>query len=169
MEIERQFLVKILPALPPEYESLWQGYVALRPEIRIRKIGGNRFTLTVKRGAGLVREEWETEISRTEFDSLATRLCPDTVMIEKRRYRIPLADGCTAELHVHDGHLAGFSYVEVEFPAEAAATSFEPPSWFGREVTEDVRFSYGTLARKDGMEIVRQILKEQKWKSKDIP
>ena len=61
MEIERQFLVKTLPALPSEYESLRQGYVALLPEIRIRQIGGTRFTLTVKRGAGLVREEWETE------------------------------------------------------------------------------------------------------------
>lgn len=158
MEIERQFLVKTLPDLPPEYESLRQGYVALLPEIRIRQIGESRFTLTIKRGTGLVREEWETEISRQEFDSLAMRLCPDTMMIEKRRYRIPLADGNTAELHVHAGHLSGFSYVEVEFPTEQSANSFEPPSWFGHEVTEDVRFSYGTLARKDGMEIVRQIL-----------
>ena len=168
MEIERQFLVKTLPVLPSEYEFLRQGYVALLPEIRIRQLGGARFTLTVKRGAGLVREEWETEISRTEFDSLAMRLCPDTVMIEKRRYRILLADGHTAELHVHEGHLAGFSYVEVEFPTEQAANCFEPPAWFGREVTEDARFSYGTLARKDGMEFVRQILEEQEWKSKDI-
>lgn len=158
MEIERQFLVKTLPDLPPEYESLQQGYVALLPEIRIRQIGESRFTLTIKRGTGLVREEWETEISRQEFDSLAMRLCPDTMMIEKRRYRIPLVDGNIAELHVHAGHLSGFSYVEVEFPTEQSANSFEPPSWFGQEVTEDVRFSYGTLARKDGMEIVRQIL-----------
>ena len=160
MEIERQFLLKTLPALPTEYETLRQGCAALLPEIRIRQIGNYRFTLTVKRGAGLVREEWETDISRNEFDHLATRLYPDTEMIEKRRYRLPLADGCTAELHVHDGHLAGFSYVEVEFPMEAAVNFFKPPSWFGREVTEDKRFSYGTLARKDGMEIVRQILKE---------
>ncbi len=41
---------------------------------------------------------------------------------------------------------------------EQAANCFEPPSWFGHEVTEDMRFSYGTLARGDGMEIVRQIL-----------
>ena len=87
MEIERQFLVKTIPALPSEYESLRQGYVALLPEIRIRQNGDDRYTLTVKRGAGLVREEWETDISQEEFDSLAMRLCPDTLMIEKRRYR----------------------------------------------------------------------------------
>ena len=58
MEIERQFLVESLPFLPTEYETIRQGYVALEPEIRIRQLGDSRFVLTVKRGAGLVREEW---------------------------------------------------------------------------------------------------------------
>ncbi len=159
MEIERQFLVDRLPQLPDEYEVLCQGYVALLPEIRIRQIGDSHFLLTVKRGAGLVREEWETEISSQEFDSLSERLCPGTCMIEKRRYKIPLEDSFVAELHVHTGHLAGFNYVEVEFPDVEAAGDFEPPSWFGREVTEDARFSYGTLAQAKGMEIVREILR----------
>ena len=82
MEIERQFLVDRLPQLPEEYELLRQGYVALLPEIRIRQIGDSHFWLTVKRGAGLVREEWETEVSRQEFASLSERLCPGTCMIE---------------------------------------------------------------------------------------
>jgi CYTH domain-containing protein len=79
-------------------------------------------------------------------------------MIEKRRYKIPFADGLVAELHVHAGHLAGFNYVEVEFPDVEAAGDFVPPAWFGREVTDDVRFSYGTLAQARGMDIVREIL-----------
>lgn len=162
MEIERQFLVDALPLLPNEYDTIRQGYVALLPEIRIRQVGDNCFTLTVKRGAGLVREEWESEISRQEFDSLAERLIPGTRMIEKCRYRLPLAGGQTAEIHIHGGHLAGFSYVEVEFENIEDAVSFEPPAWFGREVTEDTRFSYGTLAREDGMKIVRQILGDEK-------
>ena len=83
---------------------------------------------------------------------------PRTRMIEKRRYSIPLPDGLTAELHVHEGHLAGFNYAEVEFSTEAEANGFEPPAWFGREVTEDARFSYGTLAREDGLEAIRRIL-----------
>ena len=158
MEIERQFLVDRLPQLPEEYELLRQGYVALLPEIRIRQIGDSHFQLTVKRGAGLVREEWETEISRQEFESLSERLCPGTCMIEKRRYKIPLADGLVAELHVHAGHLTGFNYVEVEFSDVEGAKKFVPPTWFGREVTDDVRFSYGTLAQARGMDIVREIL-----------
>lgn len=158
MEIERQFLVDRLPQLPEEYELLRQGYVALLPEIRIRQIGDSHFWLTVKRGAGLVREEWETEVSQQEFESLSERLCPETCMIEKRRYKIPLADGLVAELHVHAGHLTGFNYVEVEFSDVEGAKKFVPPTWFGREVTDDVRFSYGTLAQARGMDIVREIL-----------
>ena len=158
MEIERQFLVDRLPQLPEEYELLRQGYVALLPEIRIRQIGDSYFWLTVKRGAGLVREEWETEVSWQEFASLSERLCPGTCMIEKRRYKIPLADGLVAELHVHAGHLTGFNYVEVEFSDVEGAKKFVPPTWFGREVTDDVRFSYGTLAQARGMDIVREIL-----------
>ena len=158
MEIERQFLVDRLPQLPEGYELLRQGYVALLPEIRIRQIGDSHFWLTVKRGAGLVREEWETEVSQQEFASLSERLCPGTCMIEKRRYKIPLADGLVAELHVHAGHLTGFNYVEVEFSDVEGAKKFVPPTWFGREVTEDARFSYGTLAQARGMDIVREIL-----------
>ena len=160
MEIERQFLVDSLPPLPTNYDHIRQGYVALLPEIRIQQIGESLFTLTVKRGAGLVREEWETDISRDEFESLARRLQPDTLMIEKRRYHISLSDEVTAELHVHEGHLAGFNYVEVEFASVEDAEFFMPPMWFGREVTDDVRFSYGTLARSNGRTVVRQILRE---------
>jgi len=159
MEIERQFLVTDLPALPETYEVIRQGYVAFIPEIRIREIDGSRFLLTVKRGAGLVREEWETEISRQEFESLEGRLYPETRMIEKRRYRIPLSDGRMAELHVHVGHLEGLSYAEVEFPATEEARAFQPPAWFGREVTENERFSYAALARQDAPELVKQLLR----------
>ncbi len=157
MEIERQFLVDELPELPAKYEVLRQGYVSLEPEIRIRQIGNDRFMLTVKRGAGLVREEWETDINRHEFENLASRLWPGTIMVEKHRYMFVLPDGHRAEIHVHVGHLAGFNYVEVEFSTREEAMSFIPPAWFGREVTEDARFSYGTLAQADGMEIVKQL------------
>ena len=159
MEIERQFLVTDISHLPKEYETIRQGYVAFLPEIRIREINGSHFLLTVKRGAGLVREEWETEISKREFDSLAAHLYPETCMIEKRRYRILLEDGQMAELHVHEGNLTGLNYVEVEFHTTEAANAFQPPAWFGREVTEDKRFSYTTLAQKDTV-VIRDAIGE---------
>ena len=169
MEIERQFLVAALPSLPPQSETLRQGYVALEPEIRIRQIGNAQYILTVKRGSGLVREEWETAISRQEFENLSKRLEPGTKLIEKRRYRIQLPDGHIAELHIHDGHLSNFAYAEVEFPSANEAASFTPPEWFGREVTEDARFSYSILAKADGLEQVQQILQESTASPPEFP
>ena len=162
MEIERQFLVDIIPALPDTFDSILQGYVSLFPEIRIRSVrpleGPEKFYLTVKRGEGLVRDEWETEISSREFSHLVECLEKGTWFIEKRRYRLPLSDGHVAEYHRHSGHLKGFDYVEVEFSSEEEARAFEPPYWFGREVTEDPRFSYGKLAREDGTHLAKLIL-----------
>lgn len=162
MEIERQFLIDIMPSLPDAFDFILQGYVSLLPEIRIRSVrppeGRERFYLTVKRGKGLVREEWETEISSREFSHLVECLEKGTWFIEKRRYRLPLSDGHVAEYHRHSGHLKGFDYVEVEFDSKEEAEAFEPPYWFGREVTEDPRFSYGKLAREDGARLAKLIL-----------
>ena len=66
MEIERQFLVDAIPVLPREYDMILQGYVSTLPEIRIRQVrtpdNRERYFLTVKRGAGLSREEWVTKL-----------------------------------------------------------------------------------------------------------
>ena len=55
----------------------------------------------------------------------------------KVRRRIELPDGLVAELDEYSGELEGSSVVEVEFESEAAASAFEPPAWFGRELTGD--------------------------------
>lgn len=61
MEIERQFLITDLPPLPPTYDLLRQGYVALLPEIRIRQIA-----LNLQRGLEVV-----TEDARFSYETLA--------------------------------------------------------------------------------------------------
>ena len=48
----------------------------------------------------------------------------------------------------------------MEFPSAEEAAAFAPPAWFGREITEDPRFSYGTLAKADGGEQLRKLLDE---------
>ena len=55
--------------------------------------------------------------------------------------------GLTAELDLYDGSLEGHQLVEVEFDDDDAADDFEPPDWFGREVTEDNRYTNSSLAR----------------------
>ena len=64
----------------------------------------------------------------------------------KVRRRIELPDGLVAELDEYSGELEGSSVVEVEFESEAAASAFEPPAWFGRELTGDRAWANQSLA-----------------------
>ena len=64
----------------------------------------------------------------------------------KRRHRIPVATGLTAELDVYEGPCSGLQTVEVEFSSESQADEFVPPVWFGREVTGDARYTNAGLA-----------------------
>jgi adenylate cyclase len=148
-EIERKFVVK---DSPPDLErfptsGIRQGYLAVDAdgtEVRVRSRDGTA-VLTVKQGAGRSRAEEEFEIDTERFD----RLWPLTEgrRVEKRRYGLPVADGLTIEVDVYAGALAGLVIAEVEFPDERAADAFEPPGWFGREVTDDARFKNQNLAR----------------------
>ena len=53
----------------------------------------------------------------------------------------------TAELDLFDDDLAGKRLVEVEFTDDESADAFVAPDWFGREVTEDGRYTNASLAR----------------------
>ena len=149
MEVERKYLL----AAPPEgldtHESgrLEQGYLALDPagaEVRVRRKGAKHM-LTVKTGAGLARGEEEVALDAADFD----RLWPLTEgrRIEKTRYEIDAADGLVIELDVYTGALDGLVTAEVEFDSEEAADAFEPPSWLGDDITEDLRYKNQRLAR----------------------
>ena len=146
-ETERKFLVASLPAAADAAgERIDQGYLAVGDdglEVRLRR-RGERTVLTVKQGAGRVRAEEEIKIDRDVFD----RLWPLTEgrRIEKRRSLVALDGGLTAEVDVYEGALGGLATVEVEFPEGADPDAFEPPTWFGREVTDDPRYKNRSLA-----------------------
>jgi adenylate cyclase len=149
MEIERKFLVDDAPAELAEHPSseIRQGYLAVDgdgTEVRIRSRDGSAM-LTVKQGAGRSRAEEELEIGAEQFE----RLWPLTAgrRVEKRRYEVPAEDALTIEVDVYAGVLAGLVVAEVEFPDDDVADAFDPPPWFGREVTEDPRFKNQRLAR----------------------
>ncbi len=134
-EIERKFLVS---GEPPDLDGaavadLRQGYLVTcdAGEVRVRDAGG-QCTLTVKSGRGLERVEREVILTREQFDVL----WPATAgrRLEKRRYRIPVK-GLVFELDVYRGELDGLLTVEVEFETVEQAHAFEPPAWFGRDVT----------------------------------
>jgi adenylate cyclase len=147
LEIERKFLVRELPADVAEHpaQELRQGYVVTTPEgleVRVREVDGVP-VLTIKSGGALTRAEVEVPIGADQFAALWP--LTDGRRIEKRRTRYPL-DGSVAEIDEFAGALAPLRLVEVEFPSEAAARAFEPPPWFGREVTGDTRYKNKNLA-----------------------
>lgn len=148
VEIERKFLVgQFPPGLErPRSTRIEQGYIAIGDdgtEVRVRRRDGDT-VLTVKAGSGRTRSEVETAIDADLF----ARLWPLTEgrRLEKTRHLIPATAGLTIELDVYSGDLAGLMVAEVEFGSEDAADAFDPPEWFGPEVTDDARYKNQKLA-----------------------
>lgn len=145
IERERRFLVAELPPDLPEPTVIEQAYLTTEPAaIRVRR-EDDRHTLTIKTGSGMARAEIERELDAGEFAVLWS--VAEELLIEKRRHRLPLEGGLTAELDLYDGELAGRRIVEVEFDDDDSAAAFRPPAWFGREVTDDGRYTNAALAR----------------------
>lgn len=132
-EIERRFLMDEPPADAGPGVPLRQGYLARDGDVslRVREAGG-KFVITVKSGTGRDRVEVEKEISPGEFAALWP-LTGDRRVV-KTRHRRDLGDR-VAEIDVFGGELEGLTIVEVEFPSPDEADAFEPPGWFGEEIT----------------------------------
>jgi adenylate cyclase len=146
LEVERKFLIEEMPvdfAIGRGIE-ISQGYLAIGDdaEVRLRRKGA-RCYLTVKEGSGLARSEYEISLDPDRFDCL----WPATAgrRLSKVRYEVPVG-ALTAELDQYSDELAGLITVEVEFPSVAEASVFNPPEWFGRELTEDPRYANRCLA-----------------------
>jgi adenylate cyclase len=144
-EIERKFRVARVPAGLGAGTSLRQAYVAVEGDVEVRvRSDGTHHVLTVKGGAGLERDEVEVAIDAAVFASLWP-LAGDR-HLEKTRHRVDL-DGLTAELDLYAGALAGLAVVEVEFASRQEAEAFDPPDWFGAELTGAAGWSNAALAR----------------------
>lgn len=146
-EIERKYL---LPAgsevpLPGPARRLRQGYLALDGLVEVRlRVSDDGAVLTVKAGHGQVRTEVERPLTGAE----AEELWPFTQgrRVEKVRHLVPLDGGLVAEVDEYEGALAGLRTVEVELPDHASAETFEPPAWFGAELTGRPGWSNAELA-----------------------
>lgn len=156
MEIERKFL---LNGVPPTVrfargEPIRQGYLALDGDTEVRiRISSKGAVLTIKAGRGGVRVEEEIALEEGQGQALWELTEGRRVQKTRRRVRLadPAADGeLVVEVDEYSGELDGLVVAEVEFPDEEAARAFEPPAWFGRELTGDPRYANRTLAS-DGM------------------
>jgi len=147
-EIERKFLVKQLP--PPRKRRapsrIDQGYFPIRSrdlEIRLRR-KDSKHLITFKQGSGISRQEEEIEISRQHFRALWP--LTSGARITKERYRIPWAKQII-ELDVYRGALRGLVMADVEFDSVNQSRFFQPPDWFGREITGSKRYANRRLAQ----------------------
>jgi CYTH domain-containing protein len=147
VEIERKFRLDREPDWLRDCESdrIEQGYLAIEPgsaEVRVRR-RGERSVLTVKRGAGLTRDEAELDLAPEQFESLWP--LTEGRRVSKVRYLVPRGDA-TIEVDVFEGALAGTCVGEIEFDSESESDAFDPPEWLGEEVTGDSRYANQSLA-----------------------
>lgn len=147
MEIERKFVLKFFSATARKCAvkklAVEQIYFDL---FRIRKMGIEHF-ITVKKGKGLVRHEWEEKIPQWVFDVFKKRRAYGVV--RKTRYCIPSSGVRDIEVDVYKGALAPLITLECEFTSVRAARAFLLPAWAGEyiEVTGVRGFTNRFLAR----------------------
>ncbi len=144
-EIEKKYLIHTLPenldGYP--YHEIEQGYLCTEPVVRIRR-QDEEYYLTYKSKGLMVREEYNLPLTRDAYMHLKEKA--DGKLITKRRYLIPL-DPYTIELDIFSSPMPGLWLAEVEFPSEEAALSFQPPEWFGEDVTSDLRYHNSSLSK----------------------
>ena len=67
--------------------------------------------------------------------------------LKKLRHTLKPYGGVTMAVDEFQGELAGLILAEAEFESDAAMRAFAPPDFVAREVTDDVRYTGGALAR----------------------
>ena len=143
-EIERKFLLgEQIDLKDYDWVEINQSYIGVNPVSRVRKMG-NKYYYNQKGLGTLVREENEKEITEETYNKIIKYRIGRT--INKLRYRIPLDDEVDAELDYYLDDLSPLVTVEVEFKSLEDANSFVVPTWFGKEITEDVRYKNYNLA-----------------------
>lgn len=146
-EQERKWIVPDPPSpdMRAKHDAtyIYQPYVVVTEdrEVRIREKhkpdGSTERTLGIKKGKGENRGENEIAIGREQFLDLKKS---KEGHVEKLRYEIPKGEHLI-EVDVYKGDLKGLTVAEVEDPE-----GFEPPEWFGAEVTENEAYKNKWLA-----------------------
>lgn len=147
-EDERRFLVKRRPGNLERFKKveISQGYLVIADdrEARLRSEDGNKFFQAVKIGGGRKRLTPEMKVSRKFFDTFWP--ATEDFRLRKTRYFIPHGRQ-VLHLDIFHDELEGYEHVETEFKSKRKGDRFVPPSWFGREVTDDPAHNGKNLAR----------------------
>jgi adenylate cyclase len=152
MEIERKWLVPAIPSWIMEYQPthIDQGYVLSNKNVSIRVRAEKNciktvYTMTVKSGQGMSRQEYEVEIDKDTFNELWIQT--EGNRIEKARFKIPMHNGLKIEFDFFGGNNIGLLLAEVEFKDQDEAVNYIAPDWFGEDVTFDGRYTNAELSK----------------------
>lgn len=151
-EIEKKWLIR-QSDIPYDLSKadvyeIEQTYISFSPEIRVRKINNKDFVLTIKCDTplkGFVREEHEWTITEEDYNALLKK--GEGKTIEKTRYRIEDEDGIWHEIDIFKGDFEGLAYMEIEFRSTDEAEKYGQPDWIVKDVTTDLTYKNGHLAR----------------------
>jgi CYTH domain-containing protein len=160
IEIERKFLVDIrdTPDISKRhYQDIRQGYVKNFGDFiyRLREVKfttsnqdilNYKYYQTIKGCGGIIRAEHEIELTEDQFN-VVWPLCNEYTL-HKHRYILNEDDILYKNINfkeialdVYCDNLCGFYTIEVEFNDEEDSKNYIPEPWFGKEVTEDSRYS----------------------------
>ena len=151
-EIEKKWLIKQedIPydlSKAEKYEII-QTYINFSPEIRLRNLNNSEYVLTIKCDTalkGFVREEHEWLITKDEYENLLTKKEGNTIY--KTRYRFKDENNVEMEIDIFSGDLKGLAYLEIEFSNTESANNYSTPNWVIKDVTTDLNYKNGYLAR----------------------
>lgn len=156
MEIERKYLIPTLPTNSQTcpFHQIEQAYLCIDPVIRIRQ-EDTSFYLTYKSKGLMVREEYNLPLKQESYEHLKNKA--DGQILTKKRYLLPFskfgspqifpnADKLMIELDIFEGVYEGLILAEVEFSCEEDALAFQPPIWFGKDVTLSGEYQNSTLS-----------------------
>ena len=133
-EIERKFLIKMLPDLSKFKKSSYERYFLFRNkdvEIRIQTVG-NKYELERKVNKNnLSSEKHKFDITKDEFNAL--KKFPSESII-RDSYLVSTNPEVT--IKIYKGKFNGLKRAEVEFKSLDEAKKFVLLDWFGKEITD---------------------------------
>lgn len=135
-EIERKFLIKNLPDLSQKEKVSYERYYLFNKngiELRIQR-KGSKYELERKIHISTTeRTKEKLEISKEEFN-LIKPLATDIILRDS--YNLGTSPDLTVK--IYHGKFEGLARAEVEFNSIEQLISFQPPDWFGREITDSM-------------------------------
>ena len=153
-EIERKWLIREsdipydLDGINVHIYDIQQTYLSFEPEMRVRNYNnGESYEFTIKDNLtkdGLVRDEYNLEIDKEKYENLLKKR--EGVTIHKTRYQF-YEDGQLIAIDIFHDDLDGLAYMEIEFPSKEESDNFKDPDWVIKDVTDDVNYKNGHLAR----------------------